>query len=399
MDGGRIPESVRFFSVPCDAGLWRRRYADTVRRGSERSIAAARGTPDFQLRVATGRKRMELKTNGIIGQSTTLAEVFRVLLKVAPTDSTVLVTGESGTGKELLVRALHANSLRADKPFVPINCGAIPKELLESELFGHEKGAFTHAIRSRPGRFELADGGTIFLDEIGEMELSLQVKILRVLQEKEIERVGGIGAKKVDVRIVAATNRDLEQEVSRGLFREDLYYRLNVIPLHLPPLRERGGDVLLLAECFLQRFCNKKQRPVLTLAPAARKVLSAYHWPGNVRELENFMERLSILVDGDVVQPADLPQKILNAVGDVAELPEPEPPRIPSTGPSPRGFIWPTLGDLAQYNMGLKEFLDAIEDKLLEEALDKSEGVKNQAAELLGIKRTTLIEKLKKKVG
>lgn len=342
---------------------------------------------------------MELKTNGIIGQSTTLAEVFRVLLKVAPTDSTVLVTGESGTGKELLVRALHANSLRADKPFVPINCGAIPKELLESELFGHEKGAFTHAIRSRPGRFELADGGTIFLDEIGEMELSLQVKILRVLQEKEIERVGGIGAKKVDVRIVAATNRDLEQEVSRGLFREDLYYRLNVIPLHLPPLRERGGDVLLLAECFLQRFCNKKQRPVLTLAPAARKVLSAYHWPGNVRELENFMERLSILVDGDVVQPADLPQKILNAVGDVAELPEPEPPRIPSTGPSPRGFIWPTLGDLAQYNMGLKEFLDAIEDKLLEEALDKSEGVKNQAAELLGIKRTTLIEKLKKKVG
>lgn len=342
---------------------------------------------------------MELKTNGIIGQSTTLAEVFRVLLKVAPTDSTVLVTGESGTGKELLVRALHANSLRADKPFVPINCGAIPKELLESELFGHEKGAFTHAIRSRPGRFELADGGTIFLDEIGEMELSLQVKILRVLQEKEIERVGGIGAKKVDVRIVAATNRDLEQEVSRGLFREDLYYRLNVIPLHLPPLRERGGDVLLLAECFLQRFCNKKQRPVLTLAPAARKVLSAYHWPGNVRELENFMERLSILVDGDVVQPADLPQKILNAVGDVAELPEPEPPRIPSTGSSPRGFIWPTLGDLAQYNMGLKEFLDAIEDKLLEEALDKSEGVKNQAAELLGIKRTTLIEKLKKKVG
>lgn len=342
---------------------------------------------------------MELKTNGIIGQSTTLAEVFRVLLKVAPTDSTVLVTGESGTGKELLVRALHANSLRADKPFVPINCGAIPKELLESELFGHEKGAFTHAIRSRPGRFELADGGTIFLDEIGEMELSLQVKILRVLQEKEIERVGGIGAKKVDVRIVAATNRDLEQEVSRGLFREDLYYRLNVIPLHLPPLRERGGDVLLLAECFLQRFCNKKQRPVLTLAPAARKVLSAYHWPGNVRELENFMERLSILVDGDVVQPADLPQKILNAVGDVAELPEPEPPRIPSTGPSPRGFVWPTLGDLAQYNMGLKEFLDAIEDKLLEEALDKSEGVKNQAAELLGIKRTTLIEKLKKKVG
>ena len=241
--------------------------------------------------------QMNLDTSGIIGQSTTLAEVFRVLGKVAPTDSTVLVTGESGTGKELLVRALHANSKRADKPFVPINCGAIPKELLESELFGHEKGAFTHAIRSRPGRFELADGGTIFLDEIGEMDLALQVKILRVLQEKEIERVGGSGSKKVDVRVVAATNRDLEKEVTAGRFREDLYYRLNVIPLHLPPLRDRGSDVMLLANHFLEQFCRKKGRPVLELAPDTRKILAAYNWPGNVRELVNFMERLSILVE------------------------------------------------------------------------------------------------------
>ena len=241
---------------------------------------------------------MDVNTSGIIGQSTTLAEVFKVLGKVAPTDSTVLVTGESGTGKELLVRALHANSQRAEKPFVPINCGAIPKDLLESELFGHEKGAFTHAIRSRPGRFEMGDGGTVFLDEIGEMDLSLQVKILRVLQEKEIERVGGTGSKKVDVRIVAATNRDLEAEVAAGRFREDLYYRLNVIPLHLPPLRERGGDVLLLARHFLNHFCAKKGRPPLGLSPDARRVLVAYAWPGNVRELENFMERLSILVDG-----------------------------------------------------------------------------------------------------
>ena len=198
---------------------------------------------------------MKLNTSGIIGQSTTLADVFKMLAKVAPTDSTVLVTGESGTGKELLVRALHDNSRRADKPFVPINCGAIPKELLESELFGHEKGAFTNALRSRAGRFELADGGTIFLDEIGEMDLSLQVKILRVLQEREFERVGGNVCKEVDVRIVAATNRDLEAEVAAGRFREDLFYRLNVIPLHLPPLRERGGDVLLLARFFLDRFC------------------------------------------------------------------------------------------------------------------------------------------------
>ena len=349
---------------------------------------------------------MDLDTSGIIGQSTTLAEVFRVLGKVAPTDSTVLVTGESGTGKELLVRALHANSRRADKPFVPINCGAIPKELLESELFGHEKGAFTHAIRSRPGRFELADGGTIFLDEIGEMDLSLQVKILRVLQEKEIERVGGTGSKKVDVRVVAATNRDLEQEVAAGHFREDLYYRLNVIPLHLPPLRERGGDVLLLAAHFLEQFCRRKERPPLALAPETRRILAAYSWPGNVRELVNFMERLSILVDGDTVMAADLPAKILDQVGDVASLPEPEPPApAPAVAPGAArdgvpgegGFVWPTLSVLEDKGMNLKDFLDTVEGRLIDEALERADGVKNQAAEYLGIKRTTLIEKLKKR--
>lgn len=365
---------------------------------------------------------MNLDTSGIIGQSTTLAEVFRVLGKVAPTDSTVLVTGESGTGKELLVRALHANSRRADKPFVPINCGAIPKELLESELFGHEKGAFTHAIRSRPGRFELADGGTIFLDEIGEMDLSLQVKILRVLQEKEIERVGGTGCKKVDVRVVAATNRDLEREVAAGRFREDLYYRLNVIPLHLPPLRERGGDVLLLAEHFLDADCKKKERPRLRLSPDTRRILSAYSWPGNVRELENFMERLSILVDGDTVIPSDLPAKILDEVGDLSALPDPEPPlqaevissalvdekqaksdadatRAPLASASGHcsEFIWPTLAVLEAKGLNLKDFLDIMEGRLIDEALTRADGVKNQAAEFLGIKRTTLIEKLKKR--
>ncbi len=257
---------------------------------------------------------MDLDTSGIIGQSTTLAEVFKVLGKVAPTDSTVLVTGESGTGKELLVRALHANSRRADKPFVPINCGAIPKELLESELFGHEKGAFTHAIRSRPGRFELADGGTIFLDEIGEMDLSLQVKILRVLQEKEIERVGGTGSRKVDVRVVAATNRDLEHEVATGHFREDLYYRLNVIPLHLPPLRERGGDVLLLAAHFLEQFCRKKERPPLALAPETRRILAAYSWPGNVRQLHNAVVHAATMRQGDVIEVEDFPPETLPAM-------------------------------------------------------------------------------------
>ena len=378
---------------------------------------------------------MKLNTSGIIGQSTTLADVFKMLAKVAPTDSTVLVTGESGTGKELLVRALHDNSRRADKPFVPINCGAIPKELLESELFGHEKGAFTNALRSRAGRFELADGGTIFLDEIGEMDLSLQVKILRVLQEREFERVGGNVCKEVDVRIVAATNRDLEAEVAAGRFREDLFYRLNVIPLHLPPLRERGGDVLLLlARFFLDRFCLKKERPPLTLDPQVRSVFMAYQWPGNVRELENLMERLSILVDGDVVRVDDLPAKVLAQVGDISLLPEspmpePEAPSEtcgetaspagaagPVAGEAPsasrsaavsdvatppaagqEGFVWPTLQTMNEHGGNLKDFLDAVELRLINEALQRADGVKNQAAELLGIKRTTLIEKLKKK--
>ena len=348
---------------------------------------------------------MELKTSGIIGQSTSLSNVFKTLAKVAPTESTVLVTGESGTGKELLVRAIHANSTRADKPFVPINCGAIPKELLESELFGHEKGAFTHAIRSKPGRFELADGGTLFLDEIGEMDLSLQVKILRALQEKEIERVGGN----------AATNRNLEAEVEAGKFRVDLFYRLNVIPLHLPPLRERGGDVLLLAQHFLEYFCKKKGRPTLLLHPLTSRILSAYSWPGNVRELVNFMERLSILVDGTVVMPDDLPPKILDHVGDLNSLPEIEPVvnSMPSvTGSVEEGplhpvqieqivpageFSWPRLEVLEKMGMNLKDFLDAMENRLIDEALAKSDGVKNQAAEYLGIKRTTLIEKIKKR--
>ena len=350
---------------------------------------------------------MELNTSGIIGQSTTLAGVFKTLSKVAPTDSTVLVTGESGTGKELLVRALHANSNRANKPIVPINCGAIPKELLESELFGHEKGAFTHAIRSRAGRFELADGGTIFLDEIGEMDLSLQVKILRVLQEKEIERVGGSGIKKVDVRIVAATNRDLENEVKAGHFREDLYYRLNVIPLHLPPLRERGGDVILLARHFLTKFCEKKGRTPLDLAPKTVRILQAYSWPGNVRELENFMERLSILTDGNVVTPDDLPDKILNQVADqdltedLAQAPAEEvvETAIVSQASAPQSteFRWPDLTDLEKLGLSLKDFLDTVETRIIDQALQKASGAKNQAAELLGLKRTTFIEKLKKR--
>lgn len=338
---------------------------------------------------------MSLNKLGTIGQSSVMQDVFNVLAKVAPTDSTVLVTGESGTGKELLVRSLHANSTRTNAPFVPINCGAIPRDLLESELFGHEKGAFTHAIRSRPGRFELADGGTIFLDEIGDMDLTLQVKILRVLQEKEIERVGGSSIKSVDVRVVAATNRDLEAEVAAGRFREDLYYRLNVIPLQLPALRERDGDILLLCEHFLQKFGKKQQRLRLTLSPDTRKILAAYSWPGNVRELENFMERMTILCDSNSITPADLPRKILDQVGAIAELPEPVTPA--PVRPQQAGFQWPSIHDLNEQKLPLKDFLDTVEEKLLLEALQQANGIKNQAAEILGVKRTTLIEKLKKK--
>ncbi|MCJ2163163.1 MULTISPECIES: sigma-54 dependent transcriptional regulator [unclassified Pseudodesulfovibrio] len=335
---------------------------------------------------------MALNLDGMIGNSPALAEVFKVLGKVAPTDSTVLVTGESGTGKELLVRALHRNSSRRNMPFVPINCGAIPRELLESELFGHEKGAFTHAIRSRPGRFEMADGGTIFLDEIGEMDLSLQVKILRALQEKEIERVGGTCIKKVDVRVVAATNRELETEVAAGRFREDLFYRLNVIPLELPPLRNRGGDILLLAEHFLKNHCGCKTHKGLTLSPRAKDMLLTYSWPGNVRELENFMERLSILCENSEVQPEDLPEKIFNDIGE-RPLKKVEALQVVYQA----GFSWPSLKDMRDKDLQLKDFMEAIEGRLLAEALEEADGVKNKAAELVGIKRTTLIEKLKKR--
>ncbi len=332
---------------------------------------------------------MSFDTCGIIGKSSALQEVFRILAKVAPSDSTILVTGESGTGKELLVRALHRNSRRADKPFVPINCGAIPRELLESELFGQEKGAFTHAIRTKIGRFEMAQGGTVFLDEIGEMELSLQVKILRVLQEREFERVGGGKTIKTDVRVVAATNRDLEEEVRRGTFREDLFYRLNVIPITLPPLRERGDDVLVLARYFLKHFCAGRRECVLEMAEDARDILTRYSWPGNVRELENFMERMSILCDNDYIGIFDLPDKILRETGI-------EVPKRPVAAVD-AGFRWPELKDMRDQQLGLKEFLDQVEERLLTEALGEVDGVKNKAAEVLGIKRTTLIEKLKKK--
>ncbi len=334
---------------------------------------------------------MNSESPRIIGSSPMLKDVLKTVNKVAPTESTVLITGESGTGKELIVKELHNNSTRWEQALVPINCGAIPKELLESELFGHEKGAFTHAIKSRIGRFEMAHGGTVFLDEIGELDHPLQVKILRVIQEKEIERVGGNQPKNVDVRIIAASNRDLEQEVEQGRFREDLYYRLNVVPIHLPPLRERHEDITVLAKHFLRSYCQKKGRNLLDISSQAENLLKNYSWPGNVRELENFMERMSILCEGESIKPEDLPEKILNETKS-----SPNNPNVNQHPEDVNGHFWPSLEQLRANNTNLKDMMEQFESSLIQQALNESNGVKNKAAEKLGIKRTTLIEKLKK---
>jgi DNA-binding NtrC family response regulator len=311
----------------------------------------------------------------IVGKSKPMQALYKIVQRVAKTDSTVLILGESGTGKELIANAIHGNSTRKDKPFVPINCGAIPEELMESELFGHEKGAFTGALKERKGRFELANWGTVFLDEIGDMSPKLQVKLLRFLQERKFERVGSSRTVEVDVRVIAATNKDLEQEVANGKFREDLFYRLNVIPIHAPPLRERTGDIVILVQHFLRQHCEKKEIPQKTIASAALDILLRYEWPGNVRELENVIERLVILVETDQIQVDDLPARM----------------RQQDPGHSP------PLMEIDDNGIDLKQILDDLENHLIMEALKKSSGVKNKAAALLGLNRTTLIEKMKKK--
>src|SRR5580704_260638 len=251
---------------------------------------------------------------GIIGSSPGIAELYAILERVADTPTTVLITGESGTGKELVARALHEHSSRKDKPFIKVNCAAIPKELIESELFGYERGAFTGAVASKPGRFELANGGTLFLDEIGEIPIEMQVKLLRALQESEFERVGGIKTIRVDVRLVAATNRDLKKLIAAGNFREDLFYRLNVVPIRLPALRERAGDIPLLVEHFLRKFNERLKKHVTSAEPEAMDVLSAYTWPGNIRELENVIERAVLFCDAQKVRVQDLPPEVRGAL-------------------------------------------------------------------------------------
>jgi Nif-specific regulatory protein len=257
--------------------------------------------------------------SGIVGTSSALRSVYEMLAQVAPSDATVLVTGESGTGKELVAVELHRLSSRAGAPLVKINCAALPESVIESELFGHEKGAFTGAVKERKGRFELADRGTIFLDEVGELSPQVQVKLLRVLQERELERVGGTGTIKVDVRLIAATNRKLEEEVKAGRFREDLYYRLNVFPLRVPPLRERKSDIILLADYFAEKYAEKNGKLIKRISTPALDLLASYSWPGNVRELENCIERAVILSADGVIHSYDLPPSLQSAVSTNTE--------------------------------------------------------------------------------
>jgi len=318
---------------------------------------------DLQARLVE-RHRLE----GIIGESGRMQEVLALAKRVAPSDATVLIRGESGTGKELIARAIHFNSARASGPLVNLNCAALPEQLLESELFGHEKGAFTGAVGQRKGRFEQADGGSIFLDEIGDLSPALQVKLLRVLQERRFERVGGNRTLAVDVRVLAATHRDLERAMREGTFRDDLYYRLNVVTIQIPPLRERREDIPLLLEHFLRKFAEKNQRDVTGLTAAARDALLKYDYPGNVRELENIVERAILLCRGRVIDLEDLPATVRPGQRSAGE---PLPKDLP--------------GVLAD-----------IERQAIESALERTGGIQTQAAESLGISERVFRYKMKK---
>ncbi|MBT3256781.1 MAG: sigma-54-dependent Fis family transcriptional regulator [Deltaproteobacteria bacterium] len=318
---------------------------------------------------------LQLKFDGIIGQSFEIQKVFKVIERVASSDTTILITGETGTGKGLAARAIHLNSKRVDRPFVSINCGAIPENLLESELFGHVRGAFTGAVTNKTGKFERGNSGTIFLDEIGDMSANLQVKILRVLEEGEFEQVGGNKTTRADVRVIAATHRNLERQVEKGLFREDLFYRLYVIPLNLPPLRNRQRDVPLLARYFLKTFNKKNDYNIEGFSENVLKQLSEYAWPGNVRELKNLIERLVVLKQEGTIKRHDLPEKIVRSIKA-----------------QPGGETIEIAGEGICLNTAVTDF----EKALIIQSLQKAKGVKNKAAQLLHLKRTTLVEKIKR---
>jgi DNA-binding NtrC family response regulator len=332
---------------------------------------------------------------GIIGESQPILDVYTILERVADTPTTVLVTGESGTGKELVARALHENSSRRDRPFIKVNCAAIPKDLMESELFGYERGAFTGAVGSKPGRFELASGGTLFLDEIGEIPNEMQVKLLRVLQESEFERVGGVKTIHVDVRLIAATNRDLKREIAVGSFREDLFYRLNVVPIALPALRERSSDIPLLVSYFIAKFNARLRKSVEGVDADAMDRLAIYGWPGNIRELENVIERAVLFADGPRIRLEDLSEELRGATGG-------EVSRSASAPPAERGpaaaELSTSTGPAAGVD-GLKEQVKAamsrLERELIIRALKQTQGNVTHAARLLKISRKGLQLKMK----
>lgn len=325
-------------------------------------------------------RRPHVLCSSMIGRSGPMQSLFEMIEKVAESSATILIQGESGTGKELAARAIHQLSGRNNKNFVPVNCAAIPDDLMESELFGHVKGSFTGAYANRAGRFEMADKGTLFLDEIGDMKANLQVKLLRVLQNREFEPVGSTRSQKVDVRIIAATNKNLEEMVASKDFREDLYYRLSVIPITIPPLRERRDDIPLLIHNFLARFNSDKRHAVKGFSRETLNILGNYEWPGNVRELENLVERLVILKDSGFITPDDLPDKYLSGQQTYSPLP------VAATGE-----------DLPEGGICLNSAVDEFENRLITQALARTGGNKKEAATLLNLKRTTLIEKLKKK--
>ncbi len=360
--------------------------SDLLHRASVRG--SANTTPPKE-----GTQNPEL-FRSLVGNSRAIVRVRKMIDQVAPTEATVLILGESGTGKEVVARNIHYYSNRRNKPFVPINCGAIPSELLESELFGHEKGSFTGAVGSREGRFELAEGGTIFLDEIGDMPLTMQVKLLRVIQERSFERVGSNKSIKSDVRLVAATHRNLEQLIEDGRFREDLYYRLNVFPIEMPPLNSRSEDLPLLVNELITRLEHEKKSSV-RLTPAAMMALCSYEWPGNVRELANLMERLTILHPYGVVDVGDLTPKLATTGNDTeqAETADTESSDLVQGMPAMPLNNKPRL---PRDGIDLKQHLTEIEISLIEQALDECSGVVAHAANRLKIRRTTLVEKMRK---
>ncbi len=325
-------------------------------------------------RVQTGSLSGEYHFYDIIGQSKKMRAVFELVEKVADCDSTILINGDTGTGKGLVAKAIHRKSTRRKKPFISINCGAIPENLLESELFGHVRGAFTGATCSKQGKFELADGGTIFLDEIGDMSADLQVKVLKVLEEGEFEQVGGAKTVHVDVRIVAATHRDLSEEVQKGNFREDLYYRLYVIPLMLPSLRERKSDIPYLVSYFLDQSNQKNNRQVSGVGDDAMALIMNYTWPGNVRELKNIVERLVVLKGSGDISGQDLPPELKNTAG----------------------FNRPGTIEISEEGICLNSAVTEFEKALILQSLEKTQWVKNKAAKLLHLNRTTLVEKIKR---